>query len=93
MNGGLYDRFVSELKLKSYAKRSIGSYQPRSFPLSANEADFGAQQIFVDKSVTNCFSMLDEKFPFAGKEALGARISEREIRDDRGCWGEGAQAI
>ncbi|MFH1183688.1 MAG: hypothetical protein V1755_01440, partial [Chloroflexota bacterium] len=44
-----------------------------SFPLSANEADLLGQHFFLDKFLPNCFSMLDEQYTSAGKQALGAR--------------------
>ncbi|MFH0909723.1 MAG: hypothetical protein V1929_13270, partial [bacterium] len=47
---------------------------PWSFPLSANEADLLGQHFFLDKFLPNCFSMLDEQYTSAGKQALGARI-------------------
>ncbi len=52
---------------------------PWSFPLSANRADLLGEHFLVDKFRSNCSSKVDEKYTLAREQALGARMSEREI--------------
>jgi hypothetical protein len=64
-----------------------------SFPLSANRADLLGEHLCVDKFPPKCSSKVDEKYTSASEQALGARISEREIGRHRGGWGQRAQAV